>query len=49
MAGFPLDIDEYIANTSGLGGWESALSRAQSFLGQLTEDEKFSVVTGTAG
>jgi beta-glucosidase len=49
MARFLLDVDEYIANTSGLGGWEGALSQAQSFLDQLTTEEKFSVVTGTAG
>jgi hypothetical protein len=49
MAGLLPDIDEYIANTNGLGGWEDALSRAHAFLGKLTEEEKFSVVTGTAG
>jgi beta-glucosidase len=39
----------YIANTTGLGGWETALTRAQSFVDQLTTDEKFAVVTGTGG
>jgi len=36
-------------NTTGLGGWEAALSRAQSFLDQLTIEEKYGIVTGTAG
>jgi hypothetical protein len=38
-----------LANATGTGGWETALSQAQSFIGQLTTDEKFTMVIGTAG
>jgi beta-glucosidase len=38
-----------IANITGVGGWQAALSRAQSFLDQLTIEEKYGIVTGTAG
>jgi hypothetical protein len=38
-----------VANATGLGGWETALSHAQSFIDQLTTEEKFAIVTGTAG
>ena len=38
-----------LANATGTGGWETALSQAQSFIDQLTTDEKFTIVIGTAG
>ena len=38
-----------LANATGTGGWETALSQAQSFVDQLTIDEKFTTVIGTAG
>jgi len=37
------------ANSTGLGSWQSAFSQAQSFVEQLTVDEKFALVIGTAG
>jgi beta-glucosidase len=37
------------ANTTGLGGWESALAKAKSFVSQLTLQEKSGMVTGTPG
>lgn len=39
----------FVANATGIGGWEAAFSRAQSFIGQLTNEEKFTMVIGTAG
>ncbi|TFK45798.1 beta-glucosidase [Heliocybe sulcata] len=36
-------------NTTGLGGWESALAKADAFVSQLTLDEKTQIVTGTPG
>ncbi|TFK46096.1 hypothetical protein OE88DRAFT_1053198 [Heliocybe sulcata] len=36
-------------NTTGLGGWQSALAKADAFLSQLTLDEKAQMVTGTLG
>ena len=54
---FPYDQISFIfcrvltiaANATGLGGWKTALSQAQSFVDQLTTEEKFTIVTGTAG
>lgn len=37
------------ANTTGLGGWGTALTQARAFIDQLTIEEKFTLVTGTAG
>lgn len=39
----------FIANTTGLGGWEAALVRADAFTSQLTLEEKTRLVTGTTG
>ncbi|KAI9688351.1 MAG: hypothetical protein M1822_001300 [Bathelium mastoideum] len=36
-------------NTTGLGGWEAAYTRAVSFTAQLTLEEKAGMVTGTNG
>ncbi|TKA81302.1 putative beta-glucosidase G [Cryomyces minteri] len=36
-------------NTTGAGGWQNALSRANAFVSQLTLEEKASMVTGTTG
>ncbi|TFK45955.1 putative beta-glucosidase G [Heliocybe sulcata] len=36
-------------NMTGLGGWQSALAKADAFLSQLTLDEKAQMVTGTPG
>jgi hypothetical protein len=38
-----------LANATGTGGWETALSQAQSFIDQLTTEAKFTTVIGTAG
>ncbi|KAF9892262.1 hypothetical protein FE257_002039 [Aspergillus nanangensis] len=35
--------------TEGLGGWDAALSEAQSFVSQLTLEEKQNMVTGVKG
>lgn len=36
-------------NTTGAGGWQAALSKANNFLSQLNLTEKVSMVTGAAG
>ncbi|TKA55684.1 putative beta-glucosidase G [Cryomyces minteri] len=38
-----------LANTTGAGGWQNALSRANAFVSQLTLEEKARMVTGTTG
>lgn len=38
-----------IANITGTGGWDAALTKAQAFVDQLTLDEKAYMVTGTTG
>lgn len=37
------------ADTTGLGSWGTALTQARAFIDQLTTEEKFTLVTGTAG
>jgi hypothetical protein len=39
----------FIANTTGLGGWSSALSQASAFVSRLNLTEKTSMVTGVTG
>ncbi|KAF3767937.1 family 3 glycoside hydrolase [Cryphonectria parasitica EP155] len=36
-------------NTTGAGGWEAALAKAQAFVAELTIEEKAQMVTGVAG
>ena len=51
LAIFPqLDFANYfIANTTGLGGWSSALSQAEDFVSKLNLSEKAYMVTGVSG
>lgn len=37
------------ASITGVGGWEHALALANTFLAQLTLEEKTRIVTGTTG
>jgi hypothetical protein len=39
----------FIANTTGLGGWSSALSQAKDFVSKLNLSEKAYMVTGVPG
>lgn len=44
-----LGLTNILANTTGAGGWESALAKARDFVSKLTLEEKSGMVTGTPG
>lgn len=45
-----LSINSFsLANTTGAGGWEAAMAKAQAFVAELTLEEKTNMVTGTPG
>jgi beta-glucosidase len=39
----------FVAEITGVGGWEEALEKAKAWVAQLTTEEKADMVTGQAG